>query len=398
MIFIKYSAFNKEMKVFLSFRVCHDLNEFKEYLKNKNLILIEYKKFSLDINFRKKYISKNELLTFFQELGIMLKSGLTILNALKLLKNETKNQKLKEICENLVLSIKKGHSLSSVIKDYHNILGDLYINMIIIGEQSGNLPKILDIITSNIKKNMLIEKKIKSVLFYPTFVIFLTAVLSIFLINFVLPEFIKLFDQNGEQLPFLTVILIDIYNFFNNFLTEILLFLTVFSVFSFFYLKNKKNSFAFYFFFSFFPPFKKMYKLYFSVFFFRNLSILLDAGISLFNTITILSTIEKNPYLKNELLTSKQELNTGKSFSETLKKSSFFPHSAISMLSIGETSGNLSEMASHACELLSNQFNNITDSFLLLIEPITILFLGITIGTIVFGLYLPMFNMLSLIK
>ena len=268
MIFIKYSAFNKEVKVFLSFRVCHDLNEFKEYLKNKNLILIEYKKFSLDINFRKKYISKNELLTFFQELGIMLKSGLTILNALKLLKNETKNQKLKEICENLVLSIKKGHSLSSVIKDYHNILGDLYINMIIIGEQSGNLPKILDIITSNIKKNMLIEKKIKSVLFYPTFVIFLTAVLSIFLINFVLPEFIKLFDQNGEQLPFLTVILIDIYNFFNNFLTEILLFLTVFSVFSFFYLKNKKNSFAFYFFFSFFPPFKKMYKLYFSVFFF----------------------------------------------------------------------------------------------------------------------------------
>ena len=396
MIFVKYSAFNKEMKIFFSFRVCNDLNEFKEYLKNKKLVLIEYKKFSLEINFKKKYISKNELLTFFQEFAIMLKSGLTILNALKLLKNETKNKNLREICENLILSIKKGHSLSYVIKDYNNILGDLYINMIIIGEHSGNLPNIPDIITSNIKKNLLIEKKIKSVLFYPAFVVLLTSVLSIFLINFVLPEFIKLFDQNGEQLPFLTTILIDIYNFFNNFLIEILLFLTTFSIFSFFYLKNNKS--IFYKFFSFFPFFKKIYKLYFSVFFFKNLSILLDAGISLFNTITLLSAIEKNPYLKSELLISKQELNTGKSFSETLKKSSFFPQSAISMLSIGEASGNLSEMANHASELLYHQFNNITDSFLILIEPITILFLGISIGTIVFGLYLPMFNMLSLIK
>lgn len=398
MIFIIYTASNKNLVVSTYFGFFYNKSSFKDFLKFKNYILINLKEFHINISFKKKRIPPNELIRFFQELGIMLKSGLTLLKALTLLKDEAKNKLLKEIIISLIFNIKKGNSFNYSLAPYSNILGSLYINMLIIGEQSGTLPEILENISLNIKRNHFIKKKIKSLLFYPSFVFFLTILLSIVLIVFVLPEFIKIFNENEQKLPFLTIMLIDIYNFLNNFFITISFTIISLIVFLFFYLKKDHNRYFFYHFISIFPPFKRVYNLYFSISFFRNLSILLDSGTSLFNSINFLIDIERNPVLKQELLHSKQQLSSGKTLGETLKNSTFFPASAISMISIGEASGNLSEMTSHAGELLYNNFTSITDFLLMLIEPITILFLGTTVGIIVFGLYLPMFNMLSFIK
>lgn len=398
MIFIIYKAFNKNMITSTHYGFFYDKTSFKNFLKFKNHILISLKEFPFNIKFKKKSLPSNELIRFFQELGIMLKSGITLLVSLTLLKDETKNKLLKEIITNLIFNIKKGESFNHSLNPYSNIFGSLYINMLIIGEQSGTLPEILENISLDIKRNSLIQNKIKSLLFYPTFVFFLTILLSIVLIVFVLPEFIKIFNENEQKLPFLTIILINIYNFLNTFFIEILFITILLIIFLFFYLKKEHNRYFFYNVISIFPPIKRMHNLYFSISFFRNLSILLNSGTSLFNSITFLIDIEKNPYLKKELLNSKNQLSSGKTLGETLRNSTFFPASAVSMISIGESSGNLSEMSTYAGELLYNNFNNTSDFLLMLIEPLTILFLGTTIGIIVFGLYLPMFNMLSFIK
>lgn len=398
MIFIIYTASNKDMIISTYYGFFYNKNSFKNFLKFKNHILINLKEFHININFKKKSIPPNELIRFFQELGIMLKSGLTLLTSLTLLKDESKNGLLKEVIISLIFNIKKGESFNHSLAPYSNIFGSLYINMLIIGEQSGTLPEILESISLNIKRNHFIKKKIKSLLFYPSFVFFLTILLSVVLIIFVLPEFIKIFNENDQKLPFLTIILINIYNFLNEFFITISFMVISFVLFLFFYLKKDHNRYFFYHIFSIFPPLRRIYNLYFSISFFRNLSILLNSGTSLFNSITFLIDIERNPTLKQELLHFKNQLSSGKTLGETLKNSTFFPASSISMISIGETSGNLSEMTSHAGELLYNNFNSITDFLLMLIEPITILFLGTIVGIIVFGLYLPMFNMLSFIK
>ena len=398
MIFIIYTASNQNMITSTYYGFFYSKNSFKNFLKLKNYILINLKEFHLNVNLKKRNIPPGELIRFFQELGIMLKSGLTLLTSLTLLKDETKNRLLKEIILSLIFNIRRGNSFNQSLAPYSNIFGSLYINMLIIGEQSGTLPEILEKISLNIKRNHFIKKKIKSLLFYPSFVFFITILLSLVLIVFVLPEFIKIFNENDQKLPFLTIILINIYNFLSNFFIEILFTIMSIIVFLFFYLKNPNNRYFFYSIISIFPPLKRIHDLYFSISFCRNLSILLNSGTSLFNSITFLIDIERNPILKKELLQSKKQLNSGKTLGETLKNSTFFPASAVSMISIGESSGNLSEMSSHAGELLFNNFNNITDFLLMLIEPLTILFLGTTVGIIVFGLYLPMFNMLSFIK
>lgn len=165
MIFIIYTASNKNMRTSTYCGFFYNKNSFKNFLKFKSYILISLKEFQFNINFKKKSIPPNELIRFFQELGIMLKSGLTLLTSLTLLKDETKNRLLKEIITSLIFNIKKGYSFNHSLAPYSNIFGALYINMLMIGEQSGTLPEILENISLNIKRNDFIKKRLRAFFF-----------------------------------------------------------------------------------------------------------------------------------------------------------------------------------------------------------------------------------------
>lgn len=396
MIIVFYTAFNDKMKKFSSIGIFSSLEILKSKLRTKNFILIYYKIITLPFSLKISKRIKTEEITFlFKDLSIMLKSGLSLSNSLTLIINNLKNPSLKLLLLQLSQDIKSGKSLRSSICYFEKILSPFYINLIVIGEESGTLPQTLELISENIKKNLLMKKKINSLLIYPIFVFSVTIILSIILINFVLPEFIKIFNENSIPLPFITLILLKIYAIFSNFFYYIII--TILLIFFSFYLLLQKEigkNFLYKTLTHFFP----LYRVYTSFFLLKNLSILLESGISLFSSLKTLCIVERNPILKFDLNVIVENLKKGATFHSSIKDSYFFPKTVLSMISVGENTGTLPLMISSASELLYYRFNNLLERILLLIEPLTLIVLGGIIGTIILGLYLPMFDAFSIIK
>ncbi|MGL5049673.1 MAG: type II secretion system F family protein [Fusobacteriaceae bacterium] len=373
-----------------------DKNDLRKKLKIENLILIkadikkENKIFS-----KLKKISNKELIELTYQLSIMLESGISIKKSLEIQKDLIQKKNTKDLVESILRGISQGRSFKDGIKENENIFKPIYINVVAMGEISGNLHSSLKELSLRLEKNEKMKKEIKKILIYPTLVFITTLFLILFLLIFILPKFVENFQQNLEKLPKLTRKMLLVSENIKNYFLEI--FFIIISLFFFIkkikFFKNQKTNLSYIL--LKLPLIKEIYSNYHILKILRAIYILLKSGISILKTLDLIIKEESNTLLKNEIIEIKNSLKIGSSLEESLKNSLFFDALTLTLISIGEKSGNLLEMLQKNIDFLENKLNENLRYFMTLLEPILIIILGIMLGGVLIGIYLPIFDIES---
>lgn len=339
-----------------------------------------------------------EINSFTRQFHTLQKAGIPILSALGALKEQTNNPFFKKVIGQICADIEAGLSLSIALEKYPQIFNKLYTNMVKIGETSGRLSEILERLVVLGEHDERIRMRIKSATRYPTIVISALGLGFIVLTTFVVPRFAKMFGQFSVKLPLPTRILIGTHFIVTKFWWLIIIFGIIgFFVFS-RIIRAEKGRFWWDSLKLKVPVFGPMILKLILSRFARITAILLSSGVAILQVLDLASEGAGNVVVSRVIDDIKTSVNQGKGMLAPMKESGIFPPVVIQMVSAGEETGKMSELLTHVADYFDEQVDYIISNMVSLIEPILILVLGCGVLLMALGIFLPMWNMMSLFK
>lgn len=398
----KYQGFDHNGKKIKAKIEALNLLEAKAKLKAKNILytsLVEedfnFSKFSFK---RKKTLNLSSLSYLSRDLSIYLNSGISLISAINLLKQRYKNDKvLNSFFESISTYLDEGKNFY-VALDSQNVINlpEFYKQSIKVSENGGLLESVLLELSTFLKEQDRIRKQVSSALAYPLFILFVSFFMVGFMLSFIVPKITDIFTQIDQKLPKSTEIVIALGDFFSNNYMYILavIFLVIFT-FIFLMKKSKVFKYAF-------------DKVVLKVPFFSTMieqgelarfsymnSILIKSGVPIVQGMNLSANILKNSVIKRVFVEASKSVVEGKKLSVLLSTNKIYKidESFIHSIAIGEDTSRLSEILSNLATLYNEANKDKTDIFLALLEPIFMLFVGITIGFIVISMLLPIFSM-----
>jgi len=387
----KYTAYDIKGRKCRGKKEFSNEKEFRKFLKSKRMILIQF-----EILKKNKKISREGLLSFTRELKTMLESKISIIEALKILEEQYENSKFGGIISAIRKDIINGSSIGEAFKVHRNIFGNFYVDLLYLGEISGKITENLERISINMELENKIRKKMIEALFYPCIVIVFSIIVVIFLMLYVLPNFVDMFNESGTELPFITQILMGISK---NVHYIGLLFICICIVII--YIKKKtKNDMR-----SKYDKFMIKIPLYSNIMikniiirFSKNMALMMESGMLITEILELMKESFDNTIVKKDIEDMKYNIISGKGIAESLKQLEIYPDKYQKMVVIGEESGELVNMFHKISQLCQEELENYIGRILILIEPVMIIILGLILGTVIIAIYLPIFNLSDVIK
>lgn len=349
-----------------------------------------------------------EISALLNQLAILLQSAISLKNSLQILQQNCTQLALNEWVEQLLQSIESGLSFSQSIERQGKYLTRQEIQLIQVGEMTGKLALVCGKIASHRNRSLALQRKLQKIMLYPSMVLGISLSLTLMLLLFIVPQFAEMYQSNNSELPTLTRVLLTM----SNFLREELYILLLLSLFLglFYHLKFKQSLhfkqqkariIAL------MPIFGKIQQLSRLVNFSQNLHIMLQAGVPLNQALNsflpraqswqIKSPLTSDAVLDGEVKSILQWVSQGYAFSDSIS-SRLFPMEAQQMLQIGEKSGKLALMLQHIAENYQEKLNHQIDLLSQMLEPLMMVIIGGLIGIIMMGMYLPIFNMGSVVQ
>lgn len=340
-------------------------------------------------------ISDKELINFTRELAILLESGIPIIKALELMKFE--NKKMDIILESMIANIGQGNFLSTSMKDYPKVFSGFYINIIKIGEESGNLDLVLFNLASYLNKKYLLKNKIQKSLIYPSILTISMILVVIFMVITIFPIFDELYRSNGVELPKITLLLIAISRLLIE--RKLVLVTIIVGITSLIIYLNKSSNRSVY------IDYGKINIPFIGNLLLDNyiiqismlLDLLLKSGISLVESLELVIASLENKYLAKQLKRSLFSIRNGNYLSESLAEVAIFPEKYISTLKIGEETGSLDRSLSLVLETYEHKVENQLEIINIMIEPVLIIIMAIIIGFVLVSLVSPAMNLINII-
>jgi general secretion pathway protein F/type IV pilus assembly protein PilC len=398
----KYQGFDHNGKKLKSKIEALNLSEAKSKLKAKNILYtsldeedFNFSKFSFK---RKRTLSLSSLSYLSRDLSIYLNSGISLISAINLLKQRYKNDKvLNSFFESISTYLDEGKNFY-VALDSQNVvnLPEFYKQSIKISENGGLLESVLLELSVFLKEQDRIKKQVSSALAYPLFILFISFFMVGFMLSFIVPKITDIFTQIDQELPASTKIVIALGDFFSNNYMYILAALFTL-IFSFLFLMKKSKAFKYGFdkFVLKLPFFSTMIEQGELARFSYMNSILIKSGVPIVQGINLSANILKNSVIKRVFVEASKSVVEGKKLSVLLSTNKIYKidEAFIHSIAIGEDTSKLSEILSNLATLYNEANKDKTDIFLALLEPIFMLFVGVTIGFIVISMLLPIFSM-----
>ena len=370
-------------------------SEYEANSKEEVVEMITSKPFA-DISFNQK-VSSKDLGLFCRQMYTMLDAGVTITNSLNMLSNQVVNKKLKTILGEIEEDVKKGEMLSQSMGKYPNEFPKLLISMVQSGETTGNIDAIMLRMSIHFEKENKINNKVKSAMIYPIVLSIITVVAVIFIMTFVMPTFVELFESQGYPLPLLTRVVIGISKFLESYIIYLIIAVVGCILLFNFYKKTENGIMGISKFKLKFPVISNLTRKIITSRFTRTMSTLLSSGISLIDAIPIVSEIIGNKVSEDELTKVRERVVRGEGLSGPISESVVFPELLSSMIRIGEESGSLDDILNKTADFYDDEVDQAITAATALIEPALIVVMGLSIGVIVLAIMLPMFDMYSLI-
>jgi len=343
-------------------------------------------------------VSLIDKVLFTKHLATMLKSGITLNEALEVVAGQTTSRKFKEIILNILARVKTGQNLSNSLEKFPKVFDPLFVNIIRIGEESGTLESNLEYLAHEVSDQLDLRRKIKEASFYPAIILGATGVLILVLAYFVLPKITRLFKTLKFELPLSTKILLWVAELMDKH-GGLVVSIIVLGVIAFRIIVTRK----------FVKPFwhRLVLKLpvissivinYNLTLMNRTLGITLKSGLTIDRSILVASQTTNNMVYQKYLSQSLLQVQRGKKFSDALasfkgsKSNPLFPLLMIKMIDVGERSGRLDESLAYLAEYFSKEVDNTTKNLTTILEPLLLVFIGLVVGFVAVSVISPIYQ------
>lgn len=369
------------------------------YLRSSGLIILDLHEHakpmtsSLTSMFSK--VAFTDIVDMTRQLAIMLNSGLTIIDSLDILKRQASKPAYLKLIESIDSDVKAGTSFSSSLKKFPKQFNNLYIALVKAGEASGKLDEILVKLADTLEQERTFKSKIKGAMVYPAIVITAMGGVMFVMLTFVIPKLLEVYKEFNVKLPAATVFLIFISDLFANYWYIILISIAA----TIFLLKKAYASAAGRLIFDRIilraPVISKVVKVAALVDTTRTLSILIAAGVSILESLDIITETTSNVIYQNALRRVRQIIEQGGTLGGALEDAKIFPPIFVQMTSVGEQTGHLDETLGHLAKYFESESEIAIKAMTTLIEPAILMVLGVGVMFVVVAVITPIFSLSS---
>ena len=353
------------------------------------------------VNFLDKFqsVPLKDKMVFARNLSIMVASGLTVSRAVNNLALQTENKFFRKILLDIYDEIQGGKSLSEGLAKYPDIFGELFINMVKVGETAGNLDEVLKIVAVQLEKENDLKSKVKGAMIYPAVILTVMFVIGIIMLTFVLPKLLSVFSDMDAQLPVMTQMIVNLSDLLrNNAVTMIILFISL-AVFLQYFLRQPLGKKTISWISIKTPIFSPLVKQVNCARFARIYSSLLKSGVGSVDALNIISHTLTNYYYQQALLGSVADIQKGVSLSKILADNqNIFPILVSQIVQVGEETGKTETVLLQLAEFYEAEVDQITKNLSAVIEPVLMVVIGSAVGFFAVAMLQPMYSMMDNIK
>jgi len=343
-------------------------------------------------------VKPRDIVIFTRQFATMIDAGLPIVQCLQILGAQTDSKPFRRVIGNVKDDVESGTTLAEAIKKQGKVFSDLYMSMVQAGEIGGILDTILVRLAAYLEKAAKLKSKIKGAMIYPSSIVIAAAAVTAVLLIWVIPVFADVFSSFGKALPAPTQFVINL----SHFTIDHVWYLAAVPVIAFFSLryayKTEQGQIVIDRLLLRIPVFGPLIRKAAVARFTRTLGTLVSSGVPILDALLITARTAGNKVIEQAIMVARASISSGRTISEPLIESKVFPPMVCQMISVGETTGALDSMLQKIADFYEDEVDNMVANLMSLLEPAVILFLGVVIGGLVVSMYLPIFQLGSVME
>ncbi len=342
-------------------------------------------------------VKDKDKVIFVRQFATMIDAGLPLVQCLEILQEQQENANFKRVIRQIKKSVEEGSTLSDAIKAHPKVFDNLFHNLVAAGEVGGILDVILNRLAAYIEKMAKLKKKVKSALTYPAIVVSIAVIVVAVILIFVIPVFTKLFTDAGVKLPAMTLLVMNLSDFVKSYIHWIILGLVLVVIglrrfgktprgrdlYDRMYLRS--------------PVFGILLRKIAVARFTRTLGTMLSSGVPILDGLEVVASTAGNTVVEKAIRAARTSISEGRPVAEPLEETKVFPPMVTQMIAVGEATGALDNMLGKIADFYDEEVDTAVGSLTSMLEPLLILFLGVTIGFLLVAMYLPIFQLADVV-
>lgn len=343
-------------------------------------------------------VKAKDVTIFARQFSTMIDAGLSLTKCLSILGAQTESPGLRTVITQLSKDVEAGQSLSDALGKHPKVFPPIFVNMVRAGETGGVLDEVLERLADHFESEQALNAKIKSSMTYPVAMGGLVGIVLVAMMVFVVPTFEKMFADMGGKLPLMTQILVDASNFVAGLggVVSFVVFVALINIFKWWshgpgiriWDGAKLNM----------PVFGSMIRKMALARFTRTFGTLVSAGVPILSALDIVADTAGNEVVADAVKYTRSAIKEGETIAKPLSESKVFPSMLVQMIAVGEETGALDSMLNKVADFYDEEVSTAVDGLTSLIEPLMMASLGVIVGGMVIALYMPMFQIISLVN
>ncbi len=374
-------------------------DEVLRYLNKQKMIPVSVREKPKSINFTfGSGVSTRDIVIFTRQFATMINSGLPLVQSLDILGEQTENEALRKVIQEVLYDVESGHTLADAMGKHPKVFTELFVNMVAAGEAGGILDTILLRLATFLEKNDALVRKIKGAMIYPAVIFGVAGSAVCILLIFVIPTFQTMFDSAGIALPLPTRVVIAMSAFLQAFWWAVIIgAVAIVLGIRYAYGTSGGRLFIDRVLLS-LPILGDLQRKAAVARFTRTLGTLVSSGVSILEGLEITAKTSGNRVIHDAVMGSRASIAGGETISGPLKESGVFPPMVVQMINVGEQTGGLDEMLSKIADFYDDEVDTAVEALLSALEPIMIVVLGVVVGGMIVAMYLPIFDMINAVQ
>ncbi len=367
------------------------------HLKNMGLAPGKVKQKPKDISeifpFLAPKVTIKDLVVFTRQFAVMVDAGLPLVQCLGILADQQENITMKNVLRAVKLDVESGSTFSEALAKHPKVFDDLFVNLVAAGEVGGILDTILNRLANQLEKQEKLRKQLKGAMVYPATVSTIAVACIVLLLVKVIPVFEQMFADFGGTLPGPTVMVIAISEWLQRYIVYMMIGITGFFML---FAQARARSKVFHYRTDFvalkLPLFGNIIKKVAVARFTRTLGTMISSGVPILDGLDIVAKTAGNMIIEEELQATRTSISEGKTIAEPLQSSKVFPGMMVQMIAVGEETGSMEIMLNKIADFYDDEVDSAVSALTAMLEPIMMVFMGGSIGTILIAMYLPIFT------
>jgi type IV pilus assembly protein PilC len=350
------------------------------------------------IHFLQPSVKERDLVIFVRQFSTMIDAGLPLVQSLDILQEQQENPTFKRVIRQVKRDVEEGSTLSDAIKKHPKVFDSLFVNLVAAGEIGGILDVILNRLAAYIEKMANLKKKVKGAMTYPAIVVSIAVIVVAVILVYVIPIFAGLFKDAGASLPALTLAVMNLSDFVQSYFHWIILaaILLVFAIRRFRRTSRGRDLtdrllLRM-------PVVGILIRKVAVARFTRTLGTMLSSGVPILEGLDVVASTAGNSVIEKAIRKARSSIAEGQPVAEPLQESGVFPIMVTQMIAVGEATGALDTMLAKVADFYDEEVNVAVDALTSLLEPLLIVFLGVTIGVLLVAMYLPIFQIADVVS